>query len=188
MLKTNFSNKKGAGKILSAYWFVVLLIIAMGIFLMVYLFYGIPYDVRKLESRILMNQVADCVSYAGEINYSLIFNGYIVENNDNFLETCHLNFKADEWKVEQYYAEVNIYRLADLDTPILTIKKGNSDWKGDCSLQENKEYEKLAKCSEGIFYSVDNLNSQDYSVNNKNNQFIIKVLTAVRKSEKNVKL
>ena len=65
-------NKKGAGKILSPYWFVILVLIAGGVFAMVYAFYGAPYDVRWIESRILMNKVADCVSYEGKINSLLI--------------------------------------------------------------------------------------------------------------------
>jgi len=249
-------NKK-EGKLFSIWWFAVLFITGLGIFLMVYFFYGSPYDIRSLEAHILANKVADCVSYAGRVNSNLISGGVISEGKENFLENCHLNFNAKNyqedntdkiesmcksfcetdnpdfcssntlltkhtfsafgscyalskseygiskcetipcgdnginekvdytdltksegyWTSEQYYAEVNFYKLGNTETSILTLKKGNSDWKADCAIQEGKDYKKLAKCNEGSFYSTDNLN----------NQYIIKVLTIVRKSEKNVK-
>ena len=55
-------NNKRGDKILSIYWFAILLIIAGGIFGMVYVFYGTPYDVREIETRVLTNQIADCIS------------------------------------------------------------------------------------------------------------------------------
>jgi hypothetical protein len=171
-------NKRGDSKYLSPYWFVIIFLVSAGIFLMVYLFYGTPYDVRGIEARILTNQVADCVSYAGRINSNLISNGIISENKETFLETCHLNFDSSDWTIGQYYAEVNFYKFEKLDNSIFTIKKGNSDWIGNCEMQETKKYEKLAQCNEGSFYSTDDMN----------NQYIIKILTVVRKSEKNVKL
>jgi hypothetical protein len=171
-------NKSGAGKIFSVYWFAIVLIIAGGVFFMVYLFYGTPFDVRELEAHILTNQIADCVSYSGIINQNLISNGISSENKETFMENCHLIFNSTEWEEEQYYAEVNFYKMEDLDNPFLEIKKGNSDFVGSCELQGDKNYKKLAKCNEGNFYSVDNAN----------NQYIIKILTIVRKSEKNVKI
>jgi len=44
-------------------------------------------------------------------------------------------------------------------------------------IQEEEEYERLAKCVDKSFYSLDELGSQ----------YIIKILVVVRKLEKNVK-
>ncbi len=49
-------NKRG-DKILSLYWFAVLIIVAGGIFGMVYVFYGSPYDVREIEANVLLNKI-----------------------------------------------------------------------------------------------------------------------------------
>jgi uncharacterized protein involved in tolerance to divalent cations len=174
----NKLNKSGAGKVFSVYWFAMILIIAGGVFAMVYLFYGTPFDVRELEAHVLTNKIADCVSYSGKINSNLISNGIISENKELFMENCHLTFSSIEWEEEQYYAEVDFYKLENLDNPFFSMTAGNSNWLSDCEIQENKEYKKLAKCNEGNFYSVDDAN----------NQYIIKILTAVRKSEKNVKI
>jgi len=170
-------NKRG-DKILSVYWFAILLITAGGIFAMVYIFYGTPYDVREIETRILTNQIADCVSYEGKISQNLISNGIAKEGNENFLDQCHLNFNSPEWKDAQFYTEVNLYKLENLNTPVLDIKKGNNNWVADCTIQENKKQENLPTCLRKNFYSIDD----------KNNQYIIKILSVVRKAEKNVKI
>jgi len=170
-------NNKRGDKILSVYWFAVLLIIAGGIFGMVYVFYGTPYDVREIEARVLTNQIADCISYTGRINSNLILNGAVVENN-NFLEQCHLTFDSTEWEEEQFYFYVEMYRLQDLDKSFLEIEEGNLNLAVSCSVQENKEQENLATCLKDSFYSLDDAN----------NQYVIKILTAVRKAEKNVKI
>jgi len=60
-------NKRGAEKVLSVYWFVILLLVAGGVFAMVYNFYHHPYDVREIEANLMINTVADCVSTGGKI-------------------------------------------------------------------------------------------------------------------------
>ncbi len=170
-------NKRG-DKVISIYWFAIILIVAGGIFAMVYVFYGAPYDVREMESEILINQVADCVSYAGRIDTGLISNGQFNQNSADFLERCYLMFNSSEWEEEQYYTMVSFYKIEDLNTPLLTVTKGNNKWATYCEVQENKEYEKLTKCVKKSFYSLDD----------SNNQYIIKILAAVSKAEKNVKL
>ncbi|MCL5018224.1 MAG: hypothetical protein M1416_00445 [Candidatus Pacearchaeota archaeon] len=170
-------DKRG-DKVVSIYWFAILIIVAGGIFAMVYIFYGSPYDIREIEANLLINQIADCISYAGKMNGNLISNGEF-RAEQNFLEGCHLNFNSsDEWEEEQYYTEVNFYTINNLDSAVFNLKKGNNKWLLSCELQENKEEERVAQCVEKSFYSLDNLN----------NQYIIKILSVVRKSEKNVKI
>jgi len=177
-MKKIFADKRGS-KLLSIYWFVILAIVAGGVFGMVYVFYGTPYDVRDIEAHVLMNQIADCVSYAGRINSNLIFDAKPTQMpEENFLKLCHLDFKTSEWEEEQYYTEVKIYKLSDMNTSFLTINMGNTNWLPSCELQEKKEERAFPQCFKDSFYSVDN----------KNNQYIIKLLTVVRKSEKNVKI
>ena len=175
--KMNLIKNKRGDKILSVYWFAILLIVAGGIFAMVYIFYGTPYDVRGVETRILTNQIADCVSYIGKINSNLISNGVPTGNSD-FLNSCHLIFNSSEWADDQYYAEVSLYKLDNLNTPIIDIKKGNNNLPPSCAIQEDKTQERLATCLKSNFYSLDD----------KNNQYIIKILSVVRKTEKNAKI
>jgi hypothetical protein len=173
-------DKQGAEKYLSPFLFVILTIVAGGIFAMVYVFYSAPYDIRNVEANVLLNNVADCVSYVGRIDTNLISNGTnaFQKTGADFLKDCHLNFDTIEWTEEQYYTEINFYKIDNLDTSVLDIKAGNNNWLADCKIQENKIQASLPQCTEKSFYSLDD----------KNNQYIIKILTAVRKTEKNAKI
>ena len=177
-LKMGLMKDKKGDKIISVYWFAILIIVAGGISGMVYIFYGTPFDVRGIEANILGNQIADCVSYAGKINAALISNGANPKTEEDFLKMCHLNFKSDEWQDKQYYTEIKIYALEDLNNPVLNIAAGDNKWFSSCDLQADKKIQGLAQCVRKSFYSLDN----------SNNQYIIKILSVVRKSEKNVKM
>ncbi|VVB82096.1 Uncharacterised protein [uncultured archaeon] len=166
-------------KILSIYWFAIIIIVTGGVFAMVYVYYGTPYDVRDIESTLLTNHVADCVSYAGKINTNLISKGEISKDNQTFLDTdCNLIFSSEEWKDSQYYSEVSFYKITDSNNAVLDIRKGNNNWRSYCTIQKDSLQDRLVKCNQKSFYSVDDLG----------NQYIIKILSIVRKSEKNVKV
>ena len=112
-------------KILSVYWFAILLIVAGGIVAMVLIFYGKPYDVRELEANALMNQVADCISTDGEMAYPLS------ELETNFLENCHINFKTENAK-NQFYLALNFYDFNNIETEVAKgFYEGNPNLKGD---------------------------------------------------------
>lgn len=172
-------NKYGTDKIISVYWFGILIIVAGGIFAMVYTFYHHPYDVRELEANIMINKIADCLSSEGKINLNILDDTEkFLLNNDNFLEICNVNFDVEKkWEDEpQYYVEINFYKPGDTDNPIFEISNGNKNLISSCIIQ-NEEYEKLARCVEKRFYSL----------TENNNQYLIKILSIIRKSEKNVK-
>jgi hypothetical protein len=171
-------NKRGGDKILSLYWFVILILVAGGVFGMVYVFYRTPYDVRELEANVLINKVADCVSYSGRINSTLISKGNSSEKTgEEFLNDCHLIFDSNESKEEQYYAEVNIYKLQE-SIPFFKITAGDNKLFPYCPIQEDKEYKNLPKCVNESFYSVDD----------SDNQYIIQIWGVVGKTDKNVKM
>ncbi|MEK6842802.1 MAG: hypothetical protein AABX84_03215, partial [Nanoarchaeota archaeon] len=82
----SLNNKIGADKILSIYWFVILFIIATGIFAMVYVFYKTPFDVRGIESEILASRVAECVSQQGVLDSKWISENLGNENSNSLTE------------------------------------------------------------------------------------------------------
>ncbi len=175
----NFINNKRGDKILSIYWFAVLIIVAGGIFGMVYVYYGTPYDVREVEANVLIDRIADCLSYAGKINTNFVSNSQAIQKTrTEFLSECHLTFEDSEWEDQQYYTEINIYSLGNMNEPVLAINVGDNKWLSSCELQEKGNKDRLAQCSRDSFYSLDDAN----------NQYIIKILTVVRKAEKNVKI
>jgi len=168
-------NKKGTDKILSVYWFAILFIVAAAIVYMVILFYGKPYDVREIESRILTNQIADCLSEGGYLKENILGNE---DFKNNFLKECHLNFDVEDvydWKeLGQYYIEIKFYDFNQNLDLNFDISEGNINLKENC----DKEGENFPFCSERSFYTLDK--------NNKNKQYEIKILSIVRKTEKNV--
>jgi hypothetical protein len=176
-------NKRGTDKILSIYWFVVLTLIAGGIFAMVYVFYGPPYDVRGIESEIFAERIADCISRQGVIS-SEFFSGnkFNEDITSKFAEMCNFNFNVEKDYGEgevQYFYKVEFYTVRDLVTPSFSFFGGNSNWESECFIKKenNKEYTRLAKCTEKRFYAV----------SGDRDQYLIKILSVIGKSEKNVK-
>jgi uncharacterized protein involved in tolerance to divalent cations len=172
--KNYFFNKKGSDKILSMYWFVVIIIVAGGIFAMIYMFYSAPYDVREVESEILSNKIADCISRNGRIDSSFVLN-----KNLSVIKECSLNFNVEsEFNEEQYFFDIEISSLEEESSKI-SFSGGNINWKEDCFIEDKKgkEYKRLVKCNEKRIYAVDD-----------SKQYLIKIISGVGKSEKNVRL
>ncbi len=176
-------NKRGAEKIISVYWFLMLIIVAGGIYAMVYTFYGHPFDVREVEASILINNIADCISEKGAIKGG-VFNqtSGLVSNDfdDNFLEKCKIDFNVEDehnWdKDKQYYFRIDFYTLDNQVRSFSNISKGNKKWKEDCDINNKKIFGILSKCVKKRFYSVDG-----------SKQILIGITSIVRKTEKNVK-
>lgn len=158
------TSKQGAEKIMSVYWFIVLGIVAMGVFIMVYNFYNFPYDVREIEANIITNQIADCVSVGGRMT------NVFSNSTKTLVEACNLNFETKEWEEIQYYVSLEIPNL-------YLFSEGNSNLISNCGIESEVEDKNLAKCVERSFYS---LAPTGESVE-------IKILSIVRKTEKNVR-
>ncbi len=175
-------DKRGTDKILSIYWFVVLTLIGGGVFAMVYVFYGPPYDVREIESEIFAGRIADCLSRQGTLNPNLfVEEGFNQEIGNTFSEDCNFNFNVEEGYGDeiQYFYKVEFYEVTDLEYPVFSFYGGNNNWEMDCYIKKenSKEYRKLAKCTEKRFYALDE----------DKNQHLIKILSVIGKSEKNAK-
>ncbi|MEJ2497249.1 MAG: hypothetical protein P8Y43_07230 [Sulfurovaceae bacterium] len=81
-----FMNKKGTDKLLSMYWFLILFLVAGGIFAMVTVFYSSPYDVREIEAEILADKTLDCISYTGKLS------SFVLNDSGEFNEDFKKNF------------------------------------------------------------------------------------------------
>jgi len=171
-------DKTGADKILSVYWFAMLFIIASGIFAIVYVFYLYPFDVREIEAAVLTGRIAECVSIQGIFDSDFISD----TTGKSFISRqCHFNFNS-EFDEMQYYAEVKIYdfkTFGNLSTPMKTIFDGNGNLKADCELQKSSKnnFKTQSKCSEKLIYSIDD----------ENVPYLVKILSVVRKTEKNAR-
>jgi len=173
--------KKAGSKIISVYWFAMILLVAGGIFGMVYLFYSHPYDVRELEAEALSNSIANCLSNQGEINKAILDSeGFNESFKNNFLEECHLNLNSEDifGGIPQYYLEIHFFNSNNLEKSLFNFSEGNLNLISSCEIQKEKEYQREAVCLEKEFFSLDKFNEELY---------LIKILTIVRKTEKNVK-
>lgn len=163
---------------LSVYWFLIIFISAAAIVYMVFLFYNHPYDVRELEANVLANKVADCVSRGGELVPGIFDENRSDLSKDNFWENCGITFDNENVKEggdPQYYSSVQFYDIKGVE--FFGRFKGNLNLLSSCELQQDKEYEKLATCVEKRLYVV------EYG-----EQYLVRILSIVRKTEKNVKL
>jgi hypothetical protein len=165
-------SKKGADKIMSLYWFAILLIVAGGVFAMVSVFYGYPYDVREVEVGILAEKVGICISNSGILNEE-IFNEPF---QNNFLENCGLNFETNS-EISEYFISIELFEISDLENSVFYYSIGNSNWLSDCKIKDSGKYERLAKCAEERFYST----------GSEEKQYLIKINSIVGKINENVK-
>ena len=171
-------NKKADGKIISVYWFVVLVIVAGGIVLMVNLYYNSPYDVREIEADLLSEKVANCIYFSRELNSELISGKGVFkeEFKDHFAEKCSLNLEATgQWEKTQYYIEVKLYDYLNEKDVLFEMSEGNVNVKSDCDL-EQKKYDNLVVCAKKDFYEKRKGDSL----------YLIKTISVVRKTEQNV--
>jgi hypothetical protein len=172
-------NSRGANKLLSIYWFFILVIVSGGIVLMVNSFYSTPYDVREVEAEILSKNVLNCFMTGGKISPNVMSNnGVFLESfQDHFNDICNLSFDVySEFERPQYYVEVDFYDFGNLRDSRFLVAYGNNNWKSDCNFENSKE-EKIAKCVQKEVF-VQGVDSRLY---------LVKILTIVGKTEENVK-
>ena len=167
-------DKRGTDKLISVYWFAILFIVAAGIVYMVAVFYGAPYDVRKNEANIMINQIADCIATGGKLNEN-----WVKLSSDNILETCYLTFNVEDnygWEDNQFYIEINYYNFdndigIDLDSKNTKVSLGNSLLNDNCGFKGKY----MPVCVERSFYVLE-----------EDMPRIIKIKSVVGKVEKNV--
>lgn len=159
-----FKNCKGTSKIMSVYWFVILVLVAGAIVYMVSIFYGHPYDVREIEANILINKVADCLSENGKLNDNLFDKEGAFNEEFRILEECHLNFNTAD-NEGQYYIEI--------ESKEFKITEGNINL---------KTFFETSPSSSSIFKSEKSF----YVLNDKNEELIVKVLAVISKTKENV--
>ena len=164
------------GKLLSVYWFAILVLVSTGIVLMVNVFYSNPYDVREIEASVLSNRIADCIYYGGEINSGIlnINGGFREDFQDKFSEECRLNFQTDdEFEPVSYYTQVEFFSDGNEKKVAFTLSAGNKNWKSDCDL--NSKEKNLVKCDEKEFY----LRTSSDAI------YLVKILSIVGKTSEN---
>lgn len=163
-------------KIISVYWFAVLLIVAGAVVYMVSSFYGNPYDIRDYETQTLISHVAECV-----IPNNYLDKKFVSEyESENFLSDCRINFATESdfgWDATgQYFFNLKIQDFNSGES-FFDNSFGNLNINDLCTLQKNEiTGEKLPFCLERKFYSVDS----------DGTQYLVIINAAIDKNEKNV--
>jgi hypothetical protein len=154
-------------KIISVYWFVILIIVAGGIVFMVAVFYGKPYDVRELEANILIGNIADCISQNGRLVYPVGSE----ELKNNFRKICHINFKTQDEEI-QYYIELTFYDFNNQNKALdYTIKEGN------LNLKNNPNTKSLFSTTKSLYV----LNQE----NQNPKEILVKISVVISKTKEN---
>ncbi len=161
----DLKNKKGAEKLISIYWFAILILVAGTLVYMVSIFYGNPYDVREIETNILINKAADCLSKDGKLNEKLF------DEEFQILEKCHLNFGNEE---SEYYLEIEFYDFETNNLLDFRISEGNINLKN--YFEDFPDSNSLVSSSKS-FYVLDG----------DGEELIVKIISLIRQTEKNVK-
>jgi len=173
-------KSKKASHVLSVYWFVILILVAIGIYAMISTYYSYPTDVRQWEANVLANKAMDCVSKNGVLVEGLK-SGKEFEKDfqENFDERCGFNFADNNYDKTQYYVNIDFYEVSSLDKIVFNVYGGNPSWGGTYNeVQQEKTFERIVQGTKKRFYVVDS----------ERNQYLAEVVSVVRKSEQNVKL
>lgn len=122
-------NKKGGERVLSLYWFVIFILLAIAVVSGVYIFFSKPIDVREAETSMLNDKVIQCFVDNGKLrNLEDI-------SAENFEERCGLYLKDNAGKYDkvQYYIEVR-----DVLNNAVLAKFGDDTYKAFCGQEESK--------------------------------------------------
>jgi len=134
-------NKKAATKLLSIWWFAILLIIAVGIIIGTSIFFSKKIDVRLLESDIIAAKLTDCVIDARGVIDLEALNLKDDAAKGSFLEKCGFNSEIIS-SSSDYFARINLYEAGsnppkEIMSPIYF---GNSAFEGDCPVGASASY------------------------------------------------
>ena len=135
-------NKKAGERILIVYWVAIFMIISIGIVSSVIIFYSVPFDIRGVESGILVDKVINCFVEDGKIS-----SDFESVSENNFLETCGLNFEDKTGKYEdgQFYADFEIAGKKVLG--------GNFNLEAYCGAERSKK--NIPYCTEKKLFILD---------------------------------
>lgn len=175
-----FLEKQAEEKMISVYWFVIVVLIAGAVVAMVSTFYGDPYDVRDVEANLMINKFSECVSDSGKLNEDFLNQSHL-KDNVSLKSVCGFVFEKSSGQAgnqrSEYYLESQFYEV-ESEKSLANYSAGSRAFKAQCRTQnETQNHEGFAKC----------VNRTVYVANDTESAYEVNVLAAVSKSDKNVK-
>lgn len=135
--------KKAETKLLAIWWFLVLIIITLGIVMGTSFFTANKLDVREAEAGILIEKVANCVIVNGMVNEKAI---------NSIFDSCYLNEKIIN-QSSSYFIKIQI--LNSTDKIIRQYVFGNNALEADCKVgAAMTSAKKFPRCLEKSFFAV----------------------------------
>lgn len=98
-------NKRGGERLLSLYWFLIFIIIAIGVVSGVFIFNKAQVDIRNAEGNILADKIVNCFVKNGEVNKDLLDK----TTGETISSTCGLVLEDKTGRYtdsEQYFVSV----------------------------------------------------------------------------------
>ncbi len=153
MFKNLLKSKVGGEKLLSLWWFFVLVVVGSGIVIGVLIYYNSEIDTRAVESEILAEKIVSCLVNQGEINENFL-------NNEEFdiFQECGLDKNILDSDI--FYFNVSLYDFSGKSRRN-GIYFGLRDFETQCKLEKStksllKSSEYYPKCSEKQAYALSN--------------------------------
>ncbi|MBS3073008.1 hypothetical protein J4477_04200 [Candidatus Pacearchaeota archaeon] len=151
-------DKRGE-KLFSIWWFIIIIIVGLGIITGVNLFYSFNLDVRSLESDILANKVIKCVADSGGINVDIL--------NEDFDLYSKCEISQSVLENNKYFVKISVMDFFSGNV-LIEHKYGNNVFERDCEIKSKLIAQNYPECSEKTVYVIDS----------DGNKYLINVLTA----------
>lgn len=142
-------NRCGSEKVLSIWWFGVLIFVGVGITMGVLIFKNADINVKSLEADILTDKIYSCL-----VNYGTIADELFLNNFDIY-SFCSLN-KAVFGEGSKFYFSVKIFD--ENGKEVKSINGGDNSLRKDCEISKVVKADKYPKCDkmeESAIYYVE---------------------------------
>jgi len=129
-------NSRGGERVLSIYWFLIFLVVAIAVVSGVYIFFSKPIDVREAEAGILNDKLINCFIENGKLkNFEI--SGFDLEDK------CGLDLNdrstgydgSKNYENNQYYLEIDIGVLGKEKV----IAYGDASYKPFCGQEASRK-------------------------------------------------
>ena len=131
----NLKNKKAGGKYLSIWWFFVVVIVAVGIIIGTFMFFGKDIDLRRTEADVLNARILGCLVSQGQIDNNFL------EGNFDIFEKCGLNREIIDSKDSKYFIKIELDKEGFVQLPVY-----GDNFEKSCYIQSITKAEYFPRC------------------------------------------
>ena len=150
MTKRNIIRSKKADKLLSIWWFLILVIIGSAVIVAVLIFASNRVDVRAVEADVLAGRIISCIAEQGYINQDFL------DKKLDIFEKCNLNKKVLN-ESGNYFIKIS---ASDAGNKVINeVSYGNSAFEKDCPITFVVAAKNFPRCATRSFSVLDSNNN-----------------------------